>query len=404
MRISFPILKRDPKLKEQSLEIYKIFKMKKITAALLCSFNSLIFFLIFITAIFVGCKANNSKSVFEDTYDGNGDDLERVKQELVAPPLLPAHEQAASGGPKLVEVTLSAIEQKMEIAPGDSIWALTFNGSVPAPIIVVHQNDFVEITLKNPATNMLQHNIDFHAATGQMGGAELSLVNPGQQATFRFRATKPGVFVYHCAPGGMMVPIHVTSGMNGVIMVLPRDGLKDEHGNRVKYDKAYYAVEQDYYLPKGADGKTKNFTTPQESVQGIGEAMETLLPSHLVFNGKQGSLLGKNAMTAKVGEHVLFISANANRDTRIHIIGGHADLYWPGGKFNNRPFIDFETWQIPGGSAAAALYKFREPGTYVYINHNLLETFVLGAVAHVKIEGKWDDTYMKAIQKPAPLK
>ena len=367
-------------------------------------FNRALLFFILGTAAFVGCKSNQSQSVFEDTYKDNGDDLERVKQVLVAPPLLPKHEQVASGGPKLVEVTLSAIEQKMEIAPGDSIWALTFNGSVPAPIIVVHQNDFVELTLKNPATNSMQHNIDFHAATGEMGGGELSLVNPGQQATFRFRATKPGVFVYHCAPGGLMVPIHVTSGMNGVIMVLPRGGLQDENGKGVKYDKAYYAVEQDYYLPKGLDGKSKNFATPQESVQGIGEALKMLLPSHLVFNGKQGSLLGKNAMTANVGENVLFISANANRDTRIHIIGGHSDLFWPGGKFNNKPLVDFETWPIPGGSAAAALYKFREPGTYVYLNHNLVEAFVLGAIAQVKVTGKWDDTYMKSIQKPAPLK
>lgn len=378
--------------------------MKKVTAASIRLCTILLFFSIFITALLVGCETNNSKSVFEDSYKSNGDDLERVKQELVAPPLLPKHEQVSPGSPKLVEVTLSAIETKMEIAPGDSIWALTFNGSVPAPIIVVHQDDFVELTLKNPATNTMQHNIDFHAATGQMGGGDLSLVNPGQQATFRFRATKPGVFVYHCAPGGMMVPIHVTSGMNGVIMVLPREGLKDENGNAIKYDKAYYAVEQDYYLPTGADGKTKNFSTPQESLQAIGEAIKTLLPSRLVFNGKQGSLLGKNAMTANVGENVLFISANANRDTRIHIIGGHADLFWPGGKFNNKPFVDFETWPIPGGSAAAALYKFREPGTYVYLNHNLVEAFVLGAIAHVKIEGKWDDTYMKSIEKPAPLK
>ena len=349
------------------------------------------------------CGSKNNSSVVNKKFEGNGDNLERVKQELVAPPMLPKHDQVAQGGPKLVEVTLSAIEKKMEVAPGDSIWALTFNGSVPAPIIVVHQDDFVELTLKNPATNTMQHNIDFHAATGELGGGELSLVSPGQQATFRFRASKPGVFVYHCAPGGLMVPIHVASGMNGVIMVLPRNGLQDENGNTVKYDKAYYVVEQDFYLPKGPDGKVKNFATPQESVAAIGETIKTLLPTHLVFNGKQGSLLNKNAMTAKVGENVLFISSNANRDTRIHLIGGHADLFWYGGKFNNKPFVDMETWAIPGGSAAAALYKFREPGTYVYLNHNLIEAFVLGAIAQVKVEGEWDESMMKAIKKAAPI-
>jgi nitrite reductase (NO-forming) len=360
--------------------------------------------IVLVTFLFNSCKQENSDSVMRATFEGNGDNLERIKQELVAPPFLPKHDQVAQGGPRVVEVTLTALEKKMEIAPGDSIWALTFNGSVPAPIIVVHQDDFVELTLKNPSTNTMQHNIDFHAATGEMGGGELSLVNPGQEATFRFRATRTGVFVYHCAPGGLMVPIHVASGMNGVILVLPRKGLEDENGDVVKYDRAYYVVEQDYYLPKSADGKFKNFATPQESASEMGISIKTLQPTHLVFNGTKGALLGSKAMIAKVGENVLFISSNANRDTRIHLIGGHADLYWPGGKFNNRPYTDFETWAIPGGSAGAALYKFREPGTYVYLNHNLIEAFVLGAIAQIKVEGKWDESLMKAIRKPSPIK
>jgi len=45
--------------------------------------------------------------------------------------------------------------------------------------------------------------------------------------------------------------------MNGAIMVLPRDGLKDEKGELVKYDKAYYIGEQDFYIPSSPDGKYK---------------------------------------------------------------------------------------------------------------------------------------------------
>jgi nitrite reductase (NO-forming) len=271
-------------------------------------------------------------------------------------------------------------------------------------MIVVHQDDFVELTLKNPATNTQIHNIDFHAATGKMGGGDISTINPGQQVKFRFRATRTGVFVYHCAPGGMMVPMHVVSGMNGAIMVLPREGLKDEKGNPVTYDKAYYIAEQDYYLPKDADGKFKNIATPQQSMQEMETAIKTLTPTHIVFNGRKGALIGKNALTAKVGEKVLFITSQANRDTRIHLIGGHADLYWPGGKFNNQPYTDLETWSIPGGSAAAALYKFREPGTYVYLNHNLIEAFAFGAIAQIKVEGEWDNSLMKQIEKPGAIK
>ena len=38
-----------------------------------------------------------------------------------------------------------------------------------------------------------------------------------------------------------------------------------------------------------------------------------------------------------------------------------------------------ETWFVPGGSAAAMLYQFRQPGLYVYLNHNLIEAMLLGA-------------------------
>ena len=367
------------------------------------SINVIKLFVVFVLLL-AACKNTNTTSVVDKKFEGDGDNLPRIMQEMVPPPMLPKFDQVDNDGPKIVEVTFVIQEKKIEVAPGDSIWAFTYNGTVPGPMIVAHQNDFVELTLKNPATNTQLHNIDFHASTGALGGGDISQVSPGQQVTFRFRCTKPGVFVYHCAPGGMMVPAHVVSGMNGAIMVLPREGLKDENGNLIKFDKAYYIAEQDYYLPKDKDGKIKNIATPQESVKEIEESIKTLMPTHIVFNGAQGALLAKNALTANVGEKVLLITSQANRDTRIHLIGGHADLYWPGGKFNNKPYTDFETWPVPAGSAAAALYKFREPGTYLLLNHNLIEAFAFGAMAQMRVTGNWDSSLMKEIQKPMPVK
>ena len=79
------------------------------------------------------------------------DQLERVNQTLVAPPFLPAHSQVAIGAPKVVQVRLEVEEKLIEISPdGATVWAMTFNGSVPGPIIVVHQDDYVELTLVNP--------------------------------------------------------------------------------------------------------------------------------------------------------------------------------------------------------------------------------------------------------------
>ena len=169
--------------------------------------------------------------------------LERVTQQLVAPPFLPAHEQVNMDGPKVVQVTMVVEEKEIEVAPGVFMWAFTFNGSVPGPIIVVHEGDYVELTLINSANSVLSHNVDFHASSGALGGGSLTLVAPGQQVVLRFRTTKVGAFIYHCAPGGLMIPWHVTHGMNGAIMVLPRDGLKDPAGNPIRYDRSYYVGE-----------------------------------------------------------------------------------------------------------------------------------------------------------------
>ena len=339
----------------------------------------------------------------EDDTDPN--DLKRVTQTLVAPSFLPEHEQVARGAPKVVEVRLEVEEKLMEVGPnGAEVWGLTFNGTIPAPMIVVHQNDYVELTLVNPSTNSLQHNIDLHAATGAMGGGELTLVNPGQEVTFRFKAVKPGVFVYHCAPGGPMIPFHVVSGMNGAIMVLPREGLADSQGDLVKYDKAYFVGEQDFYLPQNEDGSFKSYGSPAETLCDTMEVMKTLTPTHIVFNGSVGAPTGDNALTANVGEKVLLIHSQANRDSRPHLIGGHADLVWNGGSFSDLPATNYETWFVPGGSAVAALYEFRQPGTYAYVSHNLIEAIMLGAAAHIVVDGEWNDTLMTQVSAPGTIK
>jgi nitrite reductase (NO-forming) len=292
--------------------------------------------------------------------------LERVKQELVKPPLVPAHSQVAEGGPKIVEVRLEVREQKMVIDNvGTEVQALTFEGSVPGPLIVVHQDDYVELTIVNPKTwgdggvNIMSHNIDLHAVTGALGGAGMTLVKPGEQATIRFKATKPGVFVYHCAPGGVMIPYHVVAGMNGAIMVLPRDGLKDRDGKALRYDKAYYIGEQDFYVPKDEGGSYKKYAEAASAMPETLEVMKTNEPSHVVFNGAVGALTG--------------------------------------------PLTNLETWFIAGGSAGAALYDFLQPGLYVYLNHNLIDAVLKGAAAHVKVEGEWDNDLLEQVVEVGPI-
>ncbi|CAA9893058.1 Copper-containing nitrite reductase [Candidatus Methylobacter favarea] len=334
----------------------------------------------------------------------SADSLERVKEKLVAPPAVPVHTQEAKGPPVIVRIRLVVEEKRMQVSSdGANIWALTFNGTVPGPLIVAHQNDYVELTLVNPGTNTLVHNIDFHAATGALGGGAMTHVAPGQEVVLRFKLIKSGVFVYHCEPGGVMTPLHVASGMNGAIMVLPRDGLRDAQGKKIHYDRAFYIGEQDFYLPKDEKGAYNSYVTPAAGFGNMMEVMKTLTPTFEVFNGSVGALTGEHALKARVGEKVLFIHSQANRDTRIHLIGGQGDLVWRGGSFADPPATNLETWAVPGGSAIAMLYEFRQPGTYMYLNHNLIEAMLLGAAAEVEVEGAWNEDIMKQIKKPGPI-
>ena len=358
-----------------------------------------------VTALTVATASLVSNTAFADDAAVDVSKLPRVQQKLVAPPFLPEHEQVASSGPKVIEVTLTIEEKKIVIdKEGTEIWAFAYNGTVPGPMIVAHEGDYVELTLKSLASNAMEHNIDFHASTGALGGGALTKVLPGEEVVLRWKAIKPGVFVYHCAPGDVMIPYHVVHGMNGAVMVLPRDGLKDAKGAALKYDMAYYIGEQDFYIPRDEKGAYKKYESAGEDLPESLDVMRGLIPTHVVFNGSAGALTGDKALKAKVGDNVLFIHAQANRDSRPHLIGGHGDYVWETGKFGNPPEVGLETWFIRGGSAGAALYKFRQPGIYAYVNHNLIEAVMLGATAHVKVDGQWNDDLMMQVAKPGPLK
>ena len=252
--------------------------------------------------IALSCYSQTIQSIESPVTSPDG--LERVTQELVAPPFLPEHTQIAVGAPKVVKIRMMVEEKEMQIEPGLTAHVMAFNGSIPGPIVVVHQYDYVELTLVNPITNTMTHNIDFHAATGALGGGALTKIAPGQDVMLRFQATKAGVFIYHCAPGGVMIPMHVALGLSGAIMVLPRDGLRDDQGNSITYDKAYYIGEQGFYFPQDADGNYKSYTSALDSMPDVLDHMRKLIPSHTVFNGAVGSTTGANALTAKVGEKI----------------------------------------------------------------------------------------------------
>ena len=347
--------------------------------------------------------AAQSKAAAAQSADLSG--YTRVKMDLVDPPFAPTHDQVATGGPKIIEITMETTEKLMTVDEdtGASVWALTYNGSVPGPLIICHEGDMIELTLRNPVDSMMEHNVDFHASTGALGGGGLTHVYPGEETVLRWKAIKPGCFTYHCAPGGAMIPYHVTHGMNGAVMVLPRDGLKDARGNPLRYDRIAFIGEQDYYLPKDENGDYKSYAAAGDDYADSLDAMRTLTPTHSVFNGAVGALTGDNALTAKVGETVLMVHNSCNVDSRPHLIGGHGDYVWES-SFTDPPLTGMETWFVRGGSAVASMYTFKQPGVYAYVNHNLINASLLGATAHFVVDGEWDNTLMEQVVAPRSIK
>ena len=104
-------------------------------------------------------------------------------------------------------------------------------------------------------------------------------------------------------------------------------------------------------------------------------------------------------------EKLIFATGIANIYARdpMAMSTSSASWNWTTGSFADAPMTGRETWFVCGGSAGAALYKFRQPGIYAYVNHNLIEAVMLGATAHVVVDGEWNDDLMMQVAKAEPI-
>jgi nitrite reductase (NO-forming) len=269
-----------------------------------------------------------------------------------------------------VHVDLEVTEEVMEIADGVSYEFWTFGGGVPGPMIRVREGDYVTINLQNHPDSRFPHNIDLHAVTGQGGGAEATLIMPGQQAGFGFAALSPGVYVYHCAtaPVGM----HVANGMYGLIVVDPADGWSP-------VDHELYVVQGDFYTT-GDFGEAG--LQPFDMQRAIDED-----PSYVVFNGSVGSMTGENAPVARVGDRVRIFFGNGgpNLASSLHVIGEiFENVYAEGGLVANH---NVQTTLVPAGGSAVVEMTFEVPATYIVVDHSIFRAFNKGALGTIVVTG-----------------
>ena len=102
-------------------------------------------------------------------------------------------------GRSVVHVDLEAVEFDWTLAPGRTVRAWGYNGSVPGPVIDAHVGDVLEVRFTNrlpEPTNIHWHGLRIPAA---MDGTEMVQrpVAPGETFTYRFRLPDAGTFWYH---------------------------------------------------------------------------------------------------------------------------------------------------------------------------------------------------------------
>lgn len=290
---------------------------------------------------------------------------------------------------QLVSVDLYTDEIVAEMMPGVTYEYWTYNGKVPGPFIRVRAGDQVEINLshgkpdaegevhsehssgQHAAAGHSAHSIDLHAAVGPGGGAPLMQVEQGEQKSFRFKAKRPGIYVYHCA--SPHIPTHIANGMYGMILVEPEQGLD-------KVDREFYVMQGDFYTSgKYGDKGLQAFSK---------EKMLSENPEYFLFNGRVNSLSGERALKAKVGEKIrLFVGVGSHVAANFHIIGAIFDNLYQDGAIMNPPLKNVQTTVIAPGSAVMIEFAAEVPGTYLLVDHSLTRAVDKGALAELVIEG-----------------
>jgi nitrite reductase (NO-forming) len=277
--------------------------------------------------------------------------------------------------PATVVVSLETKEVTAKLDDGQTYSYWTFDGTVPGPMLRVRVGDTVELHIKNAPNDVMQHSIDLHAVNGPGGGATATIVSPGQEAKFTFKALNAGLFVYHCATGP--IPMHIINGMFGMILVEPEGGLP-------KVDHEYYVMQSELYT-------TTPFGTPGHH-EFSNEKLLAETPDYVLFNGRVGALTGAGALKAKVGETVrIYFGVGGFVSSNFHIIGEIFDRLYPEGALA-QPLENVQTTLVPAGGAMAVEFKVNVPGRYLLVDHALPRALNRGAAGHLEVEGEPDPT------------
>lgn len=246
-------------------------------------------------------------------------------------------------------LTMTAKNVETEVSPGvrQTLW--TYNGTAPGPTLHGRVGDVFDITFVNDGT--MDHSIDFHAGA-LAPDKPMRSIRPGESLSYRFTATRSGIWLYHCST--MPMSVHIANGMFGAVIIDP-PGL-------AAVDKEYVLVQSELYL--GAQGG-----------EADSDRVVTQKPDLVVFNG-YANQYASLPLTARVGERVRVwvLDAGPNVGSSFHVVGGQFDTVFAEGDYLLRDGGSTGT----GGSQVLDLgvaqggfveLTFLEAGHYPFVSH-----------------------------------
>ena len=125
------------------------------------------------------------------------------------------------------EWTLVADDKELQVAPGISFPAWTYNGRVPGPTLRAREGERLRITFVNGSTH--PHTIHFHgihpAEMDGVPGLGAGQIEPGQRTVYEFDALPFGLHLYHCHVRPLAE--HIAKGLYGAFLIDPEEGREE---------------------------------------------------------------------------------------------------------------------------------------------------------------------------------
>ncbi|MFF5098180.1 MULTISPECIES: multicopper oxidase domain-containing protein [Actinosynnema] len=264
----------------------------------------------------------------------------------------------AASGERVHRHVLRVEEVEVEIAPNVRQVMWTYNGTAPGPVLRGKVGDVFEIELHNDGT--VDHGVDFHAGALAPDGP-MRPIEPGESLTYRFTATKAGIWMYHCSTMPMM--LHIANGMYGAVIIDPPD--------LPAVDREYVLVQSELYL--GGDQAK----------------MRAENPDAVAFNG-YAAQYAHRPLTAEVGERVRFwlLDVGPNRSGAFHVVGAQFDRVYAEGTYRLQPGDPGGSQVLPLAPAEGGFVEtvFPEAGHYPFVSHAMVDA-ERGARGIVEVTG-----------------